>query len=134
MNNSGNNSITTGDISGTGIAVGHGATATVTISRVGRDQIAELLVQLRKEILASSLPDGAKGVLINKAVPEMEQAIKAEDPKPGIGRGLERINDQLEGVGSAAEKVSGIIETVKKIAQTAGFVVKTVVPFIGALL
>lgn len=134
MTSSGDSSIKTGDISGTGIAVGHGATATVTISREGREEITEMLKLLQEEINRSGLPDGAKSVLVNKALPEMEQAMKAEDPKPGIERGLERINDQLEGVGVAAEKVSGIVETVKKIAQTAGIVVKTVAPFIGALL
>lgn len=127
-------SIRTGDISGTGITVGHGSQTIVTITQESRKEILDLLSQLRAEIEKSPITDGAKNVMLSKAVPEMEKALQKDDPKSGLERGLERINDQLEGVGAAASKVSGIVETVKKIAQTAGIVIKTVAPFIATLL
>jgi hypothetical protein len=71
---------------------------------------------------------------LNKAVPEMAQAIRSTDPKAGLEHGLERINDQLEGVGAAASHVSGIIETATKIARSTGIIIKTVAPFLAALL
>jgi hypothetical protein len=127
-------SIRTGNISGTGITVGHGAQTIVTITQESRKEILDLLSQLREEIQKSPISDGAKNVMLSKAVPEMEKAMQTDDPKSGLERGLERINDQLEGVGAAASNVSGIIETVKKIAQTTGIVIKTVAPFLAALL
>jgi hypothetical protein len=126
--------IRTGDITGAGIAVGHGAQAHVTISQEGRDEIARLVEQLKRDIAVADIPEGTKKVLREKAVPEMAEAVSASDPKSGLERGIERINDHLEGVGAVTTKVSGIVETVTKIAQTAGIVVKAVAPFLAALL
>jgi hypothetical protein len=126
-------SIKTGDISGTGIAVGHGAQASVTITQESRNEILNLLKQLRDEIQKSAIPDGAKSVLLNKAVPEMEKAVQSDKPKSGLEQGLERINDQLEGAGAVASTVSGIVETVTKIAKSAGIAIKVVAPFLSAL-
>jgi hypothetical protein len=134
MTDKGDKNIRVGNISGTGIAVGHGAQAEVTITQQSRDEIIGLLEQLRKDIANASIPDSTKNVLLNKAVPEMAQAIRSTDPKSGLERGFERINDHLEGVGAVASNVSGIIETVTKIAKTAGIVIKTVAPFLSALL
>jgi hypothetical protein len=134
MSEGNDKSIETGDVSGTGIAIGHGARATVTITQQNRDEIAGLLRQLRAEIQQATLPDSTKNVIANKALSEMESALESDDPKSGLARGLERINDQLEGVGAAASSVSGIVQTVAKIAGAAGIVVKTVAPFLAALL
>ena len=134
MAGQGDKSIKVGNISGTGIVVGHGAQAEVTITQQGRDEIIGLLEQLRKEITNASIPDNTKNVLLNEAVPEMDQAIRSTDPKSGLERGLERINDQLEGAGAVASNVSRIIGTVTKIAKSAGIVIKTVAPFLSALL
>lgn len=127
-------SIKTGNVSGTGIAIGHGARATVTITPQIRNEIADLLQQLHLEIQQATIPDSTKKVIANKALPEMESALESDDPKSGLARGLERVNDQLEGVGAAASSVSGIVETIAKIAGSAGIVLKTVAPFLAALL
>lgn len=134
MAGKGDKSIKVGDISGTGIAVGHGAHSKVTITQQSRDEVIGLLETLCKEISNANIPDSAKNVLLNKAVPEMDQAIRSADPKSGLERGLERINDQLEGAGAVASNVSGIIDTVTKIAKSAGIAIKTVAPFLAALL
>jgi len=134
MAGQGDKSIKVGNITGTGIAVGHCAQAEVTITQQSRDEIIGLLEQLRKEITNASIPNSTKNVLLNKAVLGMDQAIRSTDPKSGLESGLERVNDQLEGAGAVASNVSGIIETVTKIAKTAGIVIKTVAPFLSALL
>jgi hypothetical protein len=127
-------SIRTGNISGTGIAVGHGARASVTITQAGREEISKLLEQLKCDIAIAEIPDGAKRVLQEKAVPEMADALREPDPKSGVQRGIERINDHLESVGAVTTKVSGIVETVVQIAKTAGIAIKTVAPFLAGLL
>ena len=137
MAGQGNKSIKVGNISGTGIAVGDDAKAEVTIiqkTQQNQDEIITLLEKLRKEIANARIPDSTKNVLLNKAVPGMDQAIRSTDPKSGLERGLERINDQLEGAGAVASNVSGIIDTITKIAKSAGIVIKTVAPFVSALL
>lgn len=134
MSDQGNKNIKTGNISGTGIAVGHGARASVTITQQTRNTIINLIEQLHKDIENADIPESTKKVLINKAIPEMTQAMSSGDPKSGLQRGLERINDHLESAGVTVNKVSGIIETVNKIAKSAGLVIKTVAPFLAALL
>ncbi len=126
--------ITTGNVTGTGIAIGTGAQATVIINEQVQKEVLSLLSQLRKQVQEADLPEGAKNVLLNKAIPEMESGVRAPEAKPALQRGLERINDQLEGAGAVAKNVSGIVETVAKIAGTIGLAVKAVAPFIAGLL
>lgn len=130
----GQGNITTGDITGQGIAVGHGASANVQITQGNLAEIVDALAQLRSDIAAADLPEGAKKVILEKAVPEMEEAVNSPEPRTGLERGLERINDQLEGVGAAAEKVPGILDSVKKIAKAAGVTLSVVAPFLAGLL
>src|SRR5256885_16996990 len=106
--------IRTGNVSGTGIAIGTGAQATVSINQETKAELAQLLGELRTAIQTAQLPDGAKNVLLTKAVPDMHEALQTDDPKSGFERGLERIDDQLQGVGAAAEHVSGIVSTIEK--------------------
>ena len=134
MNKQHDESIKTGDISGIGIAVGHGAQASVTIKEENLNEISSLLEQLRAEIEKAVIPDGAKKVLLEKAIPEMERALQSNNPKSGLERGLERINGQLEGIGVVATNVSGIIETVAKIAEFAGIALAGIAPFLSMLL
>ena len=134
MAGQGDKSIKAGNISGTGIALGHDTRVNVKITQQNPDKIIGLLEQLRQEIKNANLPESTKNVLLNKAVPEMDQGIRSTDPKSALEHGLERINDQLEGAGAVANNVSGIIKTVTKIANSAGIVIKTVAPFLSALL
>ncbi len=129
------NSIRVGDITGAGIAVGSGARAqgTYTVTQEGRNEITELLEQLKKEIATADIPEGVRNVLLGRAVPQMEQALETDDPQSGLERGLERINDQLEGVGAVTKNVSGIAEKAMKVAQFASIAVKSTAPFLAAM-
>lgn len=129
-----NSNITTGNVTGTGIAIGTGARASVVINEQAQKELSSLVSLLREQLQKADLPEGTKNVLLNRAVPEMETAVQSQDPKPALQRGLERINDQLEGAGAVAKNVSGIVETVAKIAGIIGVGVKTVAPFIASWL
>src|SRR5579875_4177993 len=107
-----------GNVTGTGIAIGTGASASVVMNQQTERELTDLRAQLREQVQKAEIPDGAKAVLLQRAVPEMEQAVHTADPKPALQHGLERINDQLEGAGAAASKVEGIVSTVAKIAGT----------------
>jgi len=126
--------IHTGNISGEGIAVGPHAQATVTINEQTQRELLDLIQELQQEIQNARLPEGAKSVLLAKAVPEMTQAVQSEDPQSGFQRGLERIDEQLQGAGAAAEHASGIVDTVAKIAKTIGIPLLHAAPYIAALI
>jgi hypothetical protein len=129
-----NSSITTGNITGSGIAVGTGAQAIVTVDARAQQELLGLIAALREQVQNSSLPEGTKNVLLTKAVPEMETAAASPDPKLGLSHGLQRIDDQLQGIGAVAGSVGGIVETVSKIASVVGVGIKFVAPFIAGLL
>jgi thiamine phosphate synthase YjbQ (UPF0047 family) len=126
--------VNTGNVSGTGIAIGQDVQATVTINQQTQQELLDLIQQLQQQIQAAQLPEGAKTVLLQKAVPEMTQAVQSEDPKSGFQRGLERIDEQLQGAGAAAEHASGIVDTVAKIAKTIGIPLLHAAPYIAALI
>jgi hypothetical protein len=126
--------ISTGNISGTGIAVGDHAQASVTINQQTQQELLDLITQLQQQIQAAQIPDGAKQVILQKAVPEMTQAVQSEDPKGGFQRGLERIDEQLQGAGAVADHASGIVDTVAKIAKTIGIPLLHAAPYIAALI
>ena len=124
----------TGSVSGTGIAIGQDVQSTVTITQGQQQELFDLIKQLQQEIHNAQIPDGAKQVLLEKAVPEMNQAVQSEDPKSGFQRGLERIDEQLQGAGAVAEHASGIVDTVAKIAKTIGIPLIHAAPYIAALI
>jgi hypothetical protein len=126
--------VSTGNVSGTGIAIGQDVQATVTINQQTQQELLDLIKQLQQEIQNAQLPDGAKAVLLEKAVPEMTQAVQSEDPKSGFQRGLERVDEQLQGAGAVAEHASGIVDTVAKIAKTIGIPLLQAAPYIAALI
>jgi hypothetical protein len=126
--------ISTGDVSGTGIAMGTDVQATVTINQQTQQELLDLIQQLQAEIQNAQIPDGAKQVLLTKAVPEMTEAVQSDDPKAGMQRGLERIDEQLQGVGAVAEHASGIVDTVVKIAKTIGIPLLHAAPYLAALI
>jgi hypothetical protein len=129
-----NNSIKTGNIQGTGIAVGTGATASVKLQQSRtREELTDLLKQLRTEIEKAEIPDGAKRVLLRGPLAEMEEAARTAEPA-GIVNGIKLVNDTIESVGSTADKVSGLANNVRKIAGAAGVAYNTVAPFLSNLL
>ncbi len=121
-----------GNISATNMQVGDNATMTVT--QGGREEISELIKLLRTQIQQAAIPENAKNELTVQVVPALEQATHAPDPKPGLGSGLTRLNDNLERIGITTDKVSGIVGTVAKIASAAGIAIHTVAPFVAGLL
>jgi hypothetical protein len=126
--------VSTGDVSGTGIAIGQDVQSTVIINQETRQELNDLLGQLQAEIQKAQIPEGAKDVLLTKAVPEMQQAVQSQDPKSGFQRGLERIDEQLQGAGAVAEHASGIVDTVAKIAKTIGIPLIKAAPYLAALV
>jgi len=126
--------VSTGNVSGTGIAIGQDAQATVTITQGQQQELLDLIKQLQQQIQEAQLPDGAKQVILQKAVPEMTQAVQSEDPKSGFQRGLERVDEQLQGAGVVAEHASGIVDTIAKIAKTIGIPLLHAAPYIAALI
>jgi hypothetical protein len=126
--------VKTGDVSGTGIAIGQNVQATVTINQRTQQELVDLVQQLQAEIQKAQIPEGAKRVLLTKAIPEMNQAVQSDDPKSGFKRGLERVDEQLQGAGAVAEHVSGIIITVTKIAKLIGIPLLHAVPYLAALI
>jgi tryptophanyl-tRNA synthetase len=126
--------INTGDISGQSIALGIDTQATTVINQQTQQELLDLIQQLQAEIEKAQLPEGAKNVLLTKAVPEMSQAVQSDDPKSGLQRGLERVDEQLQGAGAVAEHVSGIVETIAKIAKTIGIPLLHAAPYLAALI
>jgi hypothetical protein len=126
--------VNTGNVSGTGIAIGQDVQATVTINQQTQQELLDLIKQLHQQIQDAQLPVGAKTVLLEKAVPEMTQAVQSENPKSGFQRGLERVDEQLQGAGAVAEHASGIVDTVAKIAKTIGIPLLRAAPYIAALI
>ena len=130
--NSGN--ITVGNVSGQGIAIGHEARASVQLSAEQKADLGALVQQLIEEIRKADIPDSAKQVLEQKAAVELAEAVAAPDPAPGLSRGLERVNDQLQGLNVGAGKVEQIVSTAARIASTVGIGFRAVAPFLAALL
>jgi hypothetical protein len=127
-------SIKTGDVSGTGIAIGKNVRQSVAINQGTQHELLDLVQQLQAEIQKAQIPDGAKSVLLTKAIPEMNQAAQSDDPKSGFKQSLERIDDQLNGVGATADHVSGIINTVTNIAKLIGIPLLHLMPYLAALI
>lgn len=129
-----------GDVSGVGHAIGHGAQSNVTMGAKETAELKSLLSELRDAIKDAPIPETAKAVMLNKAVPAMETVTAATpeapegDPKAAVRSGLERISDQLEGIGAAGEKVVKIAEVAKKIAGVVGLGLSVAAPFLGRLI
>lgn len=125
-------SIRTGNITGTGIAVGTGAKANVVTNQQTRQELTELLASLREQVQKSDLPENAKQVVLTGPVQQMEAAAHAPDPKPQIQHGFERLNDQLQVLGVTAKNVEGIVGPLAKIASIVGVALHGL-PFLAGL-
>ena len=127
--------IRTGDIIGNqGVAIGDGAKAKVTItSGVDAGQLASLIAQLKKDIAEAPIPESAKKVMLERAVPAIEEGAAKKQPDKAAN-GIERINDQLEGLAVGAEHVSKIGETVKKIGGLLSVGLTAAAPYLTKLM
>lgn len=126
-------SIQTGNIQGTGIAVGSGATANVVTSQATQRELADLLASLREQVQKADLPENAKQAVLAGPVEQMQTAASSPDPKPQIQHGMERLNDQLQVLGVTAKNVEGVVGTAAKIASVAGVALHGL-PFLAGLL
>ncbi len=129
-----NDKIKTGNITGTGIAVGHGARAQVTITVEQQQQMRDSVSQLKEIIRSASLPKRVEASLLERSVPEIEQALESSDPKSGIETALARVNDVLEATDTTTGSLARIAGTVAKLAGIIGIGIKKVAPFLAALL
>lgn len=127
--------IKTGNITGnTGFAIGPGATANVTItSGVDAGKLAALIAQLQKDIADAPIPESAKKLMLERAVPSIAEGVEKKQPDLAV-RGIERINDQLEGLAVGAEHVSRIGETVKKIGGLLSVGLTAAAPYLAKLM
>jgi hypothetical protein len=126
-------SINTGNIQGTGIAIGTGATSNVITNQATQKELTDLLSSLRDQVQKSDLPENAKQVVLTGPVQQMEAAAHSPDPKPQIQHAMERLNDQLQVLGVTAKNVEGIVSPLAKIASIAG-VAFHALPFLAGLL
>lgn len=124
-----------GNVSGnTGFAIGPGATANVTItSGIDAGQLANLISQLQRDITEAPIPESAKKLMLEKAVPAIAEGAEKKQPELAV-RGIERINDQLEGLAVGAEHVSKIGETVKKIGGLLSVGLTAAAPYLSKLM
>jgi len=130
---SGSGNIRTGNISGTGIAIGPGAHAEVRIGGTEQGEIAAMIAQLRQDIAASGLNQGSKQALSGGPVTELAQAAQTGS-QSGIAAALSKTDEALKYAGATAEHASSIIATLSRIAGLAGLAFKTVAPFLAGLI
>ena len=126
--------IKTGDISGTGIAVGHGASAQVKITVEQQHEMRDLVSELKEAIHSANLPNRVETSLLERSVPKIEQAVESPDPKGGLETALAHVNDVLEATDTTTGTLARIATTVAKLAGIIGLGVKKVAPFLAGLL
>jgi len=116
------------------VQFGNNNTATVNMSEQTRQDLLKLLDDLRQQIQQANISAGAKQVLAEQIVPQMQQALKAPDPKPGLTEGLKSISQNLQVMDANVGHVAGIVGSLGKIAAAAGIAIKFVAPFVAGLL
>ena len=126
--------IKTGDISGTGIAVGHGASAQVKITVEQQHEVRDLVSELKEAIRSANLPNRVETSLLERSVPKIDQALESHDPKGGIETALANVNDVLEATDTTTSSLARIATTVVKLAGIIGLGAKKVAPFLAGLL
>lgn len=123
-----------GNISATNVQMGDHNTQNVAMSDADRSQILSLLGSLHQQIQQAPIADEAKQQITQQILPDMQQAVKQPDPKPGLAQGLEHLNANLEKANTTASSVSAIVGTVAKIAGIIGVGVKVAAPFLASFL
>jgi hypothetical protein len=126
--------IKTGDITGTGIAVGHGARAQVKITVEQKQEMRNLVSELKEAIRSANLSNRVETSILERSVPKIEQALESPDPKSGIETALSRINGVLEATDTTTGSLTRIANTVAKLAGIIGLGVKKVAPYLAGLL
>jgi hypothetical protein len=121
-----------GSISGTGIAVGQGATSNVSIANAAdQQQILKLIEDLKAEIQKSSMPDAMKSTIVESVVQPMQQDVKAPEAKSKLQSGLEKLNLLVKASGAAQSELATIGSIAGMIAKFGGIAFHTVAPFLA---
>jgi hypothetical protein len=121
-----------GGISGTGIAVGQGATSNVSIANAAdQQQLLKLIEDLKAEIQKSSMPDAMKSTIVESVVQPMQQDVKAPEAKGKLESGLEKLNLLVKASGAAQSELSTIGAIAGMIAKFGGIAFHTVAPFLA---
>lgn len=123
-----------GNVSATNLQMGDHNTQNIAMSDADRSQIQSLLSSLHQQIQQAPIPEEARQQITQQVLPEMQQAMKQPDPKPGLAQGLEHLNANLEKASTTASSVSAIVGTVAKIAGIIGVGVKAAAPFLASFL
>jgi len=126
--------IKTGDITGTGIAVGHGARVQVKITVEQKQEMRNLVSELKEAISSANLSNRVETSILERSVPKIEQALESPDPKSGIETALSRINNVLKNTDTTTGSLKRIANTVAKLAGIIGLGVKKVAPYLAGLL
>lgn len=131
-----------GNVSGGNNQMGDTNTQTIGVQTIGagtltpadRQQVLDLLQQLRTQVQAAPIPEATKKEVAEQVVPAMQQAAQSPDPKTGLTRGLEHLNSNLQQVDTAGKSLGEIVGTAAKIAGVIGTGFHVVAPFLSGLL
>jgi hypothetical protein len=124
-----------GGISGTGIAVGAGASSNVSIGNVAdQQQLLKLIEELKTEIQKSTMPDAMKNTIVESVVQPMSQDVKAPEAKSKLESGLEKLNLLVKASGAAQSELETIGSIAGMIAKFGGIAFHTVAPFLAGFL
>jgi hypothetical protein len=124
-----------GSISGTGIAVGAGASVHNSIGNAAdQQQLAKLIEELKAEIQKSSMPDAMKSTIVESVVQPMSQDVKAPEAKSKLESGLEKLNLLVKASGAAQSELATIGSIAGMIARFGGIAFHAVAPFLAGLL
>jgi len=121
-----------GNITGTGIAVGPGATSNVSIANAAdQQQLLKLIEELKAEIQKSSMPDAMKNTIVESVVQPMHEDVKAPEAKSKLESALEKLNLLIKASGAAQSELSTIGTIAGMIAKFGGIAFHTVAPFLA---
>ncbi len=127
-------SIEVGSVSGTGIAIGHGASARVTITQGERDELEGRFEELRELIEGATLSSAVKEKLLTGVIPKLRAGADAQDSQEKVGGALERLDDVLSGVTENAATLTKIASVAKSIAGLAKVAFTSVAPFLARII
>ncbi|HYK38075.1 hypothetical protein [Alloacidobacterium sp.] len=124
-----------GNISGTGIAIGAGASSNVSITNAAdQQQLIKLIEDLKAEIQKSSMPDAMKSTIVDNVIQPMREDVKAPEAKNKLESGLEKLNLLVKASGAAQTELTTIGTIAGMIAKFGGVAFHAVAPFLAGLL
>jgi hypothetical protein len=124
-----------GGITGTGIAVGAGASESVSVQNAAdQQQLIKLIEDLTAEIQRSSIPNAMKSTIVENVVQPMKEDVKAPEAKSRLESGLEKLNLLIKASGAAQTELATIGTIAGMIAKFGGIAFHTVAPFLAGIV